>query len=84
MHRYKQRASTCVAHLAALFRRSASDLALDLIERVDALDSFRRNGRLMCLYQVVELAPDVRHAWRFLESTTFVELVEASIMWCTT
>ena len=39
---------------------------------------FRGDGRVMRLHQVEELAPDVRHAWRFLNRTAFVKLVEAS------
>jgi hypothetical protein len=35
----------------------------------------------MRLHQVEELAPDVSHAWSFLNLPVLIKLVEAGVMW---
>src|ERR1039458_7234519 len=63
---------------AALIWRSSLDLRCDQVKCGDALHGLGRDGRLMRLNQVEELASDVSHAGRFLNRATLIKLVETS------
>src|ERR1039458_3195555 len=63
---------------AALIWRSSLDLLFDQVKCGDALHGLGRDGRLMRLNQVEELASDVGHAWRFLNRAALIKLVETS------
>jgi hypothetical protein len=76
-HIVEQRLGACRANGAAFVCGSSLDLLLRSVERGYAMHCFGGDGRVMRLHQVEELAPDVRHAWSFLNRAALVKLVEA-------
>src|SRR5450756_222343 len=68
-HVVEQRLGACSANGAAFVCQSSLDLLLDQIECGYAMHCFSGDGRVMRLHQVEELAPDVSHAWSFLNRT---------------
>ena len=59
MEFFDQRSGSCLTDLATKIGRLAADLAFDVVECSDALDSFGCDRRAVGYLDVVELAPNV-------------------------
>lgn len=60
VQRLKQGTSSRSTNLFSFLRWPSADLILDRVERCDPFQSFPGQGRSVCLFQVVELASNVR------------------------
>ena len=69
---------TCLAHGVALMRLPTADLLFDFVQSPDPLKGLKCDRRGKRYMDVVELAPHVRPAGRFLDLLA-VELIEAGI-----
>src|SRR5262249_46977490 len=81
--RYDEWTAALTAHIHALLRRQAVDLALDRKQRIDARHGFLGDRRLVDARKIKELAPPVRPARCFHDrprlAASLVEPVEPRI-----
>src|SRR5437660_12836726 len=78
MERLELRACAGLAHRGTLSRESAADLGLDTVEPADPIEGFGGDRGGLRHMDVVELAPYVRPAGRFLDPLA-IKSVEARI-----
>ena len=70
-----QRPGSCLADLASQVGRLAADLSFDVIERADALDSLGCDRGAGGNLNVIQLAPDVGPASRFVNPAVLIQMM---------
>src|SRR5262252_6569673 len=79
MKRIEQRTSTSRSRLQTLFGRPASNITFDGVQLRDAPQGLGGQRRIMPHLQIVELAPHVRPAGRFLDLSALIEMMEPGV-----
>src|SRR5580658_8883553 len=82
MQRLKQGTSPYLANLLSLVGGPPTDIVLNRIQSCDPFQSFSSQRRGVGLFEVIELAANVRPASHLLNPIIFIELIETCVGIC--